>query len=215
MSIQLRERFEVAAPVEPVWDFLVDPRRVVACVPGGELTQVLDARNFSGKVRIRIGPLTLAYRGAVRLVEVDEASRRVKIAGLARESAGTDSARLTLESWLAPLPGGRTEVIALARVDVSGAVVELGRGMLVQLGHLVFQEFATSVGARIEAAEASRAASAAAVALAPGGLPPTQDGPPPLRALPLVLRALRAWIASALRRRSSRGSDAGRGAPAA
>ena len=189
MAIRIEERYVVRAPVGPVWDFLVDPRRVVACVPGGELQQVVDERTYRGSVRVRVGPLTLAYRGRVHLAEVDAPARRVTIVGVARESAGTDSARLTLESWLVPLPDG-TEVVAHARVDVAGRIVELGRGVLEQLGHLVFRDFAAAVTARVEAEEARRAAIAAG-SPAPAGPPPSS---PPLRAFPLVLRALRAWV---------------------
>jgi carbon monoxide dehydrogenase subunit G len=207
MAIQLQERFVVAAPPGVVWDFLVDPRRVVRCVPGGELTDVLDERNFRGKVRIAVGPLTLAYGGGLRLAEVDVVARRVKIVGLARDRAGVDSARLSLESWLAELPAGATQVIALARIDVAGRVVELGRGFLEQLGHVVFQEFAACVAARIESGAGARA---------PLPCDPLPASAAPLHAIPLVFRALRAWAVGAVRSRRARGSGgSGDGAPAA
>jgi carbon monoxide dehydrogenase subunit G len=183
VAIVLDERFVVRAPVARVWDFLVDPRRVVACVPGGELTHLVDARTFDGKVRVKVGPLVLGYGGRVRLADVDVAGRRVRIVGDARETAGSDAARLTLESWLAPLPGA-TEVVARARVEVEGRIVELGRGVLEALGHAVFQDFAGRVAAAIEAGGGARARDAAPAARAE-----------PLRAIPLVLRALRAWLA--------------------
>jgi carbon monoxide dehydrogenase subunit G len=198
-AITIDERFRVGAPQAAVWDFLVDPRRVVGCVPGGELGAVLDDRTFDGTVRVEVGPLTLAYGGRVELAEVDAVARRVKIVGRARERAGTDSARLTLESWLDAPPEGGTEVTARARVDVAGRIVGLGLGFLQPLAHLVFQEFAARVGAEIEAAEARRRSGVA------GGGPVARTAP--LRAFPLVLRALRAWLSAwigrtaALRRR--------------
>jgi carbon monoxide dehydrogenase subunit G len=188
VAIRLDERFVVGAPSAAVWRFLVDPRRVVRCVPGGELTALLDERTFDGKVRVLVGPLTLAYGGRVRLAEVDDAARRVKITGDARETAGTDAARLTLESWLTPLPAGGTEVVANARIDVEGRIVALGRRVLEPLGHLVFQDFAARVRETIEAEQAGR---------------PAPGRPPPVRALPLVLRALRAWVAAWRRPRAS------------
>lgn len=201
MALRIDERFVVRAPVEPVWEFLVDPRRVVTCVPGGELREVIDERTYRGQVSVGVGPLTLAYRGQVRLADVDLPARRVRIVGQAHETAGTDTARLTLESWLAPLPGGATEVVAQARVDVKGGIVELGRGVLEPLGHAVFQEFAAAVRARIEAEEARR------VALAGHAIPPQLPGtPPPLRAIPLVLRAVRTWLAGKLGRAPAAGA---------
>jgi carbon monoxide dehydrogenase subunit G len=192
VAIRVDERFVVGAPVARVWDHLVDPRRVVACVPGGELTAVADERTFDGALRVAVGPLTLAYAGRVRLDEADAGARRVRIVGEAHERGGPGTARLTLESWLAPLPGDGTEVVAHARVDVRGRVVALGRGVLEQLGHLVFQDFAARVRAAVEAEEAGRPA--------PGAAGPTSAGrPEPLRALPLVLWALRAWLAAWVR----------------
>lgn len=174
------------APAARVWAYLVDPRRVVACVPGGVLGDVLDERSFLGEVRVVVGPLTLAYRGRVELAEVDASKRQVRIVGRARECAGTDSARLTLESRLTPLPGGGTEVVAHARVDVVGRIVELGRGVLEPLAHLVFQDFASCVRATVEAEETGRA-------------PPERQEA--LHTFPLVWRALSAWLWRLLRAR--------------
>jgi carbon monoxide dehydrogenase subunit G len=196
VAIRIDERFVVRAPAGPVWDFLVDPRRVVGCVPGGELGRIVDARTFDGTVRVKLGPLTLAYGGRVRLAMVDPAARRVTILGDAHETDGTDTALLTLESRLAPLPGGATEVVATARVDVSGRIVELGRGVLEPLAHEVFQDFASRVRASIEA-EAATAATAVRRP-SPAAPPPRTE---PLRAIPLILRALRAWMAGWLRPR--------------
>jgi uncharacterized protein len=192
VAIRIDERYVVRAPVARVWDFLVDPRRVVACVPGGELTSVRDDRTFDGRIRVAVGPLTFAYAGRVQLAEVDAAGRRVTIVGTAREREGTDSARLTLESWLAPHVDGATEVIAHARVDVAGRIVELGRGFLERLGHVVFQRFASAVQASVEAELAGGAAGARAAQGAPAQ---------PVRAIPLVLLAVKAWAADWMRAR--------------
>jgi carbon monoxide dehydrogenase subunit G len=199
MAIRIEERFTVDAPVEPVWNFLIDPRHVVACVPGGELGAIEDERTYGGSVKIAVGPLTLAYGGRIRLAEMDTAARRVKIVGEARERAGTDSARLTLESWLAPLPGGRTEVVAHARVDVAGRIVELGSGVLEQLGHVVFQDFAACVCATIEAEEARVPAFAAGSGSPRPGAAASRA---PLRAVPLLFRAIGAWMAAWFRPRA-------------
>jgi carbon monoxide dehydrogenase subunit G len=186
MAIRIDERFRVDAPVDAVWDFLVDPRRVVACVPGGELLGVEDDRTFEGRLRVAVGPFTFAYGGRVRIAEADVAARCVRIVGQARERLGADSARLTLESFLAPLPDGATEVAATARVDVEGRVVELGRGVLERLAHVVFQDFAAEVRTAVEAE---------AVAGTPAAGSPDPRPRPAMRPFPLVFRALGAWVA--------------------
>jgi carbon monoxide dehydrogenase subunit G len=193
-TIALDERFSVTAPAAAVWDFLLDPRRVVVCVPGGELGPVIGDRAFEGTVRIEVGPLTLAYGGQVELAEVDAVARRVRIVGRARERAGADAARLTLDSWLEGPPEGPTEVTARASVDVSGRIVALGLGVLAPLAHLVFQEFAGAARDAIEAGGRGRSGDA-----------PAPSRGTPLRAVPLVLRALRAWLAAVVTGRATGG----------
>ena len=78
MGQRIEERFVVRAPVEKVWAYLVDPRRVVTCLPGAELTEVVDERTFHGAVKVKVGPVTVSYKGKVILEEVDDAARRVR-----------------------------------------------------------------------------------------------------------------------------------------
>ncbi len=187
MSTKIEERFEVRAPPAAVWAFLVDPRRVVTCLPGAELTEVVDERTFDGAVKVKVGPVTVGYRGRVHLDEIDEAGRRVRMSGEGRESGGAGSAKMRMESSLAEKPGGVTEVTVHSEVDVVGRIVQLGRGMIEQGSHQVFLQFADRVRASLEG-EAGVAGAAA----------PPRGGP--LRALPLLLAAFTAWIASLLRR---------------
>jgi len=189
-AVVLDERFEAGAPPERVWRFLLDPRRVIGCVPGGVLDRVQPDGTYDGSVRVAVGPLTLAYAGRVRLAAVDASVRRVTIVGEARERGGPGAARLALESDVREASPGRSAVAALVRLDVAGLAAELGRGLLEELGHLVFQEFAAAVRAAIEAEEA--------------GAVPAPRPAAPLRAVPLVLRALRAWLAGLLAARLRR-----------
>lgn len=185
--VRVEERFGVAAPVERVWEALVDPRRVVACVPGGELRAIVDDRTFEGRVNMRLGPFALAYAGRVRLAEVDVAGRRVTIVGEAREGSSDGAARLVLESRVTPVAGGGAEVVAHARIDVSGRVLELGRGLLEAMGHVVFQDFAARVRSGVEAEVREEGARGSPA-------PPAERDV--LRPIPLVLRALGAWVAA-------------------
>jgi carbon monoxide dehydrogenase subunit G len=188
--MRIEERFAVRAPAGAVWSFLVDPRRVVTCLPGAELTEVVDPRTFLGNVKVKVGPVTVAYKGRIVMVEVDEAARRVKMTGEGRETTGTGSAKMTMESALAELPGGETEVRVVSEVDVVGRLVQLGRGMIEQVSHQIFGQFADSVRRTLEAEGQ------------PGGAPagPAPGPARPVAAIPLLLRALWAWILALLRR---------------
>lgn len=190
MAIHIEERFVVEAPVEAVWAYLVDPRRVVTCLPGAELTEVVDATTFHGNVKVKLGAITVSYRGRVRLVEVDAAARRVRMEGDGRESTGTGSAKMTMESRVAEAAGG-AEVVVRADVDVVGRLVQLGRGMIEQVSHQLFQQFARCVRVTLAGEAAARADGAAA---------PPPLSPQEVRALPLLMRALWAWLAGLFHR---------------
>lgn len=201
MAIRIEERFQVKAPVEATWAFLVDPRRVVTCLPGAELTDVKE-RTFLGAVKVKVGSVTVAYKGKVTLDEIDVAAHRVRMSGEGRESAGAGSARMRMESRVTPLPDGGAEVVVQSDVDVVGRIVQLGRGMIEQVSHQVFQQFAGNVRRTLESEAAQRAATdaaAAAGAPAPAAAPPAPRAQEPLRALPLLFRALWAWILSLFR----------------
>ncbi len=88
MGTRIEERFVVRAPPEAVWSYLVDPRRVVGCLPGAELTEVAGDRTFHGNVRVAVGPVSVSYQGRVELAEIDEAARRVRMVGEGREKGG-------------------------------------------------------------------------------------------------------------------------------
>jgi carbon monoxide dehydrogenase subunit G len=151
MAIRFEERFVVRAPAGSVWDCLVDPRRVVTCLPGAELAEVIDERTFRGSVKVKVGTVTVSYRGRVLLAELDSTSRRVKMIGEGREATGTGFAKMTLVSQVGALPDGATEVTVRADLDVVGRIVQIGRGLIEQVAHQLFQQFASCVRATLEA----------------------------------------------------------------
>lgn len=179
MAIALAESFEVAAALEDVWRFMLDPRSVAACLPGATMEEALDDRTFLGSVKLRVGAISASYRGQVRLTRVDESAREVEMLAEGREPGG-GSALGTVSSRLRARPGGGTVVQTEASIDLSGRIVQLGRGMIEGVARQLFAEFAERVRAQLEAA-APRASEAAAA-------PPREAA---LRVLPLLLRA--AW----------------------
>jgi carbon monoxide dehydrogenase subunit G len=162
MSIQIEETFQVAVPVDTVWRFLLDPHRVVTCMPGAELEQVVDERTFEGAVKIKLGAITTRYRGRVQLTEVDEAAHTVRMLAEGRETGG-GTAKGTLTSQVRALPDGDTEVIAQAEVDITGRVMQMGRGMIQGVSSQLFAQFATRTREALEtpAAEGEEALPAA------------------------------------------------------
>jgi carbon monoxide dehydrogenase subunit G len=189
MGFRIEERFQVDAPLPVVWTYLIDPRQVVRCIPGAELTGNESDRVFLGTVKVKVGPVTASYAGRATLTEIDESARRVRMTGEGRESGGAGSAKLAMTSRLAALADGRTEIRVEADIDVAGKIVQFGRGMIEQVSKQLFRQFAECV--RTEVAQRATGPAATVTRAAR-----------PVRALPLLLRSLWGVTLSAFRRRA-------------
>lgn len=173
-SIDILENFDVHAPPDVVWRFLVDPHRVVPCLPGAQLTEVIDERTFNGSMRVKVGPITTSYKGRVSLTTVDEASYRVEMSAEGREGGG-GSVRGSMTSELEPRDGGITAVTVRSHADITGRIAQFGRGLMQEVSHQLFQQFVSCAREQIERAAAEAggadggaAAEDVAVATAPG-----------------------------------------------
>ena len=175
MSIRIEEVFEIAAHPDRVWSYLTDPREVVHCLPGAELTSVEDERTFLGRVKVKVGPITTAYAGKVVLTERDDANRVVKMTGEGRESGGSGSAKMTMTSSVVGSPTGGSEVRVTAEIDIVGRVAQFGRGMIESVNKQMFKQFTECV--RTTLATATTTASPSTSDVPPP--PPTDATPPP------------------------------------
>jgi carbon monoxide dehydrogenase subunit G len=160
MSLDIEEQLELEAPVDRVWKFLIDPEKIVTCLPGAELTKVEDARTFLGNMKVKVGPVSVAYQGRVRLVDVDEAAHRVKMSGEGTEKGGAGSAKMQMESEVVATEGGGSRVVVKSQVDLAGRIVQFGRGMIKGVAAQLFKQFGENLKAAV-AAEAPPAAAAA------------------------------------------------------
>ncbi len=185
MAIEIRERFCVEAPIDSVWQFVKDPRQVVTCMPGASLDEVVDARTYRGTVKVKLGAVTTRYKGRVELAEVDDTSYTVRLVAEGQETSG-GTARGTLSSHLSRLDNGQTEVVAEGDIDLTGRVVQVGRGMIRGVSHQLFQEFAASTKVRLEAA--AQGGDPGSAPVTSGTVPPEPEA---LRILPILARALR------------------------
>jgi carbon monoxide dehydrogenase subunit G len=187
MAIEIRETFQVEAPIDAVWRFVMDPDQVVTCLPGAELERAVDDRTFEGRVKVKLGAISASYKGRVRLTEVDEQGYTVQMEAEGRETGG-GTARGSMVSRLRALSDGETEIVAEASVDLTGRVMQVGRGMIQGVSHQLFQQFVASTRERLEGAGEAGEQLAAAAA------------PEPIRLLPLMLQVLWSPIVRFLRR---------------
>ncbi|MBW2275403.1 MAG: SRPBCC family protein [Deltaproteobacteria bacterium] len=193
MAIEIEERFQVKAPIEVVWGFMTDPSRVVTCMPGAELVEVVDERNFTGKVKVKIGAITTSYKGKINFSEVDESRRSVTMVAEGREQSG-GTLKGTIAFNLVSLPDGEIEFITNANVNLTGRVMQVGRGMIKGVSHQLFLQFVKSAKAQLEVAPGE----AGEGALQPAPAAPVEAAP--VNALALLFKTLWAGIVNFFRR---------------
>jgi uncharacterized protein len=137
----IKADFEVPAPVEKVWDYLLDVPRMAPNLPGTELTEVVDEDNYKGRVTIRMGPVSMRFAGDVEIVERDEAGRRAVIDAAGADERGRGRASMVLTATLRPAGGG-TRVDLEQDLQVSGAAAQYGRGMIADVTNVLVRQFA-------------------------------------------------------------------------
>lgn len=150
MALRIEETFDVRATEELVWSWLTDPREVVKCLPGAELTEERDARTFVGKVKVKVGPVTIGYEGVAVIEEQDDAAHRIRLRAEGKEAAGSGSARMSMTSTIEASENGVVVVRVVADVDVVGRIVQFGRGMIESVTKQIFRQFADCARSTLE-----------------------------------------------------------------
>jgi carbon monoxide dehydrogenase subunit G len=129
--VRLESSFEVPAAPETAWEVLLDPHRVIPCLPGAQLDEIVDEKTWKVTMRVRLGPMSLTFATDVTQEEADEAARRTRLVARAREARGRGAAHATMESTLTPTEAG-TKVDVATDVTLTGAVAQFGRPGIVQ-----------------------------------------------------------------------------------
>ncbi|MFJ9817536.1 SRPBCC family protein [Streptomyces sp. NPDC101151] len=208
--MELHHEFTVPVPVDDAWHALLDIERIAPCLPGA-VVEEYDGTTVTGSVKVKVGPVTVAYRGTAVFEEQDEAAHRMVLVAGGRETRGQGTARATVTGTLSERAGG-TAVSVRTDLTVTGRPAQFGRGVLAEVGDRLVGQFAACLAERLgERAEEEPE-------------PPVQEAAEPLdllraAGLPVAKRAAAGALAAGLvlvlvavcvrRRRRAR---AGRGA---
>src|ERR1700674_1169869 len=151
-EMQLENSFTVGAPPGRVFAYLLDVNKIVGCVPGAELSEVVDPTTFKGKVKIKVGPITVAYNGTARIADRDDANHAATLEADGRETTGPGSARakarMTVEA-----EGAGSIVKIVTDYTVAGRVAQFGRGVMEDVSRRIVNDMAACIKANVEAAE--------------------------------------------------------------
>jgi len=163
--MKLENTFTVPAPVDTVWQALLDPERVAPCFPGATITSA-DGDEFAGLVKVRLGPISLQYRGSGRFTETDEAVHRTVIEATGTASGGQSTAAATVTVTLAD-NGAGTAVTLATDLTITGKPAQFGRGMIEDVGGKIIGQFADCLATSLAPLEGP----------APAAPAPPQPGP--------------------------------------
>ena len=164
----IKNEFQVAAPIDKVWQFFGDIPQVAACLPGTELTDDLGGDKYEGRVAVRMGPVRLQFAGKADITERDEAAKRLVVNATGAEEKGRGQASMVVTATLAPAGRG-TKVSVAQDLQLSGAAAQYGRGMISDVSAVLMRDFSVNLADRIDRAERGEAVTGPATAASPAG----------------------------------------------
>jgi carbon monoxide dehydrogenase subunit G len=148
--VRIENEFVVAAPIDRVWEYMLDVENIAPCAPGAELTEVVDERTWKGKMNVKVGPVAMSFAGTVTLQERDDAAHRAVLKADGREQRGKGAASALVTSWMESAEGG-TRVVIETDLTISGAAAQYGRGMIGDVSKRMTTEFANCLKASMTA----------------------------------------------------------------
>jgi uncharacterized protein len=193
--MKLEQSFEVQAPLERVWETLIDVERVAPCMPGADVTEVGDEGVYKGSFTVKIGPTTAAYRGELRIDSLDETAHRATLHADGTDTRGQGGARATVISTVTETDG-RTRVDIDTDFTITGRLASFGRGGMMQdISKRLLDDFANCLRSRLERE------SSAAAAPEVGAPAPQKAKAEPIKGLALFFSVLWERITRVFRRR--------------
>jgi carbon monoxide dehydrogenase subunit G len=161
MAIELDNSFTVPVPPEKAWDVLLDVERIAPCMPGASVLSISDDGNeIEGQVKVKLGPLSLTYKGTAKFTEKDQANRTIAIDATGKETRGAGTASANVQATLTPAEtAGSTLVSIHTSLNVTGRPAQFGRSLLPEVSGKLIAQFATNLEALIASDSAATAAS--------------------------------------------------------
>ena len=138
--------FEVPLPPAQAWPVLMDIKRIAPCMPGAQLTEVVDDTTYKGNISVRLGPVALTFAGTVKFEEIDNANYSARVRAQGNDAKGRGSAQAKSTFRLEPSAIG-SKVLVHTDLSLSGAVAQYGRGvgMIQATASAIMNQFANNL----------------------------------------------------------------------
>lgn len=146
--MQLENTFTIAAPIEDAWKALNDPELIAPCFPGATLTDY-EGDSFQGTVKVKLGPISLTYKGKGTYVERDDAGRKVVIDASGRDARGAGTAKAIVTGTMVADGPDRTSVTMVTDMTVTGRPAQFGRGVISDVADKIIGQFSECVAEKL------------------------------------------------------------------
>jgi len=164
--MKIEQEIDIPAPIDAVWSFLEDVPRVSTCLPGANLTDVVDDATYDGTVSVKVGPILVNYLGRLVIEDRDLATRTVRMKADGKDKKGAGAASAKIQAILIETDASHTRLMVSSDVQLSGRIATLGRGVQDVAGK-IFAEFATRMSAEISATPSDAPAAEPEAAASP------------------------------------------------
>ena len=148
--MEFENTFVVDAPVEKVWDLLLDVERIAPCMPGAQVLEQTADDAYKVAVKVKLGPMTMNYKGDVEIVDKDAAAHSATMRAKAKEARGQGTASANIRMALEPRDG-RTQASILTEMQMSGKAAAMGQGVIKDVAATLTDTFAHNLAALVEA----------------------------------------------------------------
>jgi carbon monoxide dehydrogenase subunit G len=185
--MELEHSFVIPVPPEQAWPILLDVEQMAPAMPGATVDSV-DGDVVTGRIKVKVGPVSLTYAGSARFTERDEQARSVTLEASGKETRGSGTASATIRSSLQDEGGGQTRVTVHTTLNVTGRPAQFGRGVMAEVGGKIIEKFAANLAAELAGGSPPEASVATGNGAGPGAATPS-PAPVPIEELQLPARA--------------------------
>jgi carbon monoxide dehydrogenase subunit G len=195
--MRFENEFAVPAAIDEVWNALLDVERVAPCMPGAEVLERVGDDAYKVGVTVKVGPISMTYRGEVQIVERDEQAHRATMRVKAKEARGQGTADARAHMTLAERSNG-TDVTIETEVQLSGKVAQMGQGVIADVSAKLVETFAENLAAMLAAGDAAGGSGGVPTATATVSVPAAVPRPAPAKSTVPVGKIAAAVIAGRL-----------------
>lgn len=155
MKTNLNKSFEVPQGTKLVWEHLIDPEKIMDCVPGVSINEKISDNHYKGKVGMKFGPMGVKYDADIHYDEIDEEKRKIILTGSGIDSKGAGNAEMRMEIDLSEGTDGGVKLDAIMDVTVNGKIAQFGSRLIGTVSNQLFKQFVTNFSKKLADAEAS------------------------------------------------------------